>query len=100
MGVQQGQNALAPPPFLMAPPVLPPTVTSFPPLQGLLLLQKGSSQVEIVSNRVSQSSPLEPGSPIVYANDLDIDSQGMIYFTTSVDSPLHRCVTCCLHDSS
>jgi sugar lactone lactonase YvrE len=80
-------------PLLNSPPILPLAVIPLLSLQGLLLLPKNSSQVQVVSNRVSLSSPLEPGSPIVYANDLDIDSQGMIYFTTSVDTPLHRCVT-------
>lgn len=39
---------------------------------------------------VSLSSPLEPGAPIIYANDLDIAADGMVYFTTSVDVILHR----------
>jgi sugar lactone lactonase YvrE len=59
-------------------------------LQGLLLLRNGSSQVELVSSRVSNTSPLAPGSPIIYANDLDIASDGMVYFTSSVDIVLHR----------
>jgi sugar lactone lactonase YvrE len=61
-------------------------------LKGLLLLRKGSSQVEFVASRVSGSSPLEPHQPIIYANDLDIASDGMVYFTTSVDIILHRYV--------
>lgn len=48
-----------------------------------------------MTNRVSLSSPLEPGSPIIYANDMDIASDGMVYFTTSVDVPLIRCVFLC-----
>jgi sugar lactone lactonase YvrE len=58
--------------------------------QGLLLLRNGSRQVEFVASRTSHSSPLEPDSPIVYANDLDIASDGMVYFTSSVDIMLHR----------
>lgn len=59
--------------------------------QGLLLLRNGSRQVEFVASRTSHSSPLEPDSPIIYANDLDIASDGMVYFTSSVDIMLHRC---------
>ena len=41
--------------------------------------------VRILANRVSSSSKIAPGAPIIYANDLDIASDGTIYFTTSVD---------------
>ena len=59
-------------------------------LQGLLMLEKGSNRVVQVTSRVSSSSPLEPGSHINYANDLDIASDGTVYFTTSVDIVLPR----------
>jgi len=59
-------------------------------VQGLLMLPKGSSKVELVANRVSRSSRLEPGEPIIYANDMDIAPDGMVYFTSSNDIVLTR----------
>lgn len=59
-------------------------------VQGLLMLPQGSGQVELVANRVSSSSPLEPGEPIIYANDMDIAPDGMVYFTSSNDVVLIR----------
>jgi len=35
----------------------------------------------LLTARVSDDSPLEPGSLITYANDLDISQDGTIYFT-------------------
>uniref|UniRef100_A0A383VRX2 SMP-30/Gluconolactonase/LRE-like region domain-containing protein n=1 Tax=Tetradesmus obliquus TaxID=3088 RepID=A0A383VRX2_TETOB len=59
-------------------------------LKGILMLEKDTNQVVILTNHVSSSSPLEPGSPILYANDLDVAKDGTVYFTTSVDITLHR----------
>jgi hypothetical protein len=58
--------------------------------QGILKLHKESNVVELLTSRVSHSSPLEPDTPIIYANDLDVARDGNIYFTTSVDIILHR----------
>jgi sugar lactone lactonase YvrE len=41
--------------------------------------------VEVLTNQVSASSPLDPGSDILYANDLDIAPDGTIYFTSCTD---------------
>eukprot|EP00775_Hariotina_reticulata_P004860 gene4860-5105_t len=59
-------------------------------LKGILKLHKDSNVVEMLTSRVSHSSPLEPDTPIIYANDLDVAGDGNIYFTTSVDIILHR----------
>lgn len=39
----------------------------------------------ILATHVSVSSPIDPGSPITYANDLAIASDGKIYFTSCTD---------------
>lgn len=59
-------------------------------VQGLIMLEKDSGRVVLLANRVASSSPLEPGSPIIYANDLDIAPDGTVYFTTSINIHLHR----------
>jgi sugar lactone lactonase YvrE len=59
-------------------------------MQGILMLEKDTNRVVILTNRVSKSSPIDPDSPIIYANDLDVAKDGNIYFTTSVDITLHR----------
>eukprot|EP00882_Tetradesmus_deserticola_P023565 GHRQ01025656.1.p1 GENE.GHRQ01025656.1~~GHRQ01025656.1.p1 ORF type:complete len:145 (+),score=36.02 GHRQ01025656.1:617-1051(+) len=59
-------------------------------LKGILMLEKDSNRVVILTNRVSKSSPIDPDSPIIYANDLDVAKDGSIYFTTSVDVSTHR----------
>eukprot|EP00879_Flechtneria_rotunda_P029720 GHRR01032163.1.p1 GENE.GHRR01032163.1~~GHRR01032163.1.p1 ORF type:complete len:293 (+),score=27.88 GHRR01032163.1:81-881(+) len=59
-------------------------------LKGLLMLEKDTHVVVLLTSRTSKSSPLEPDAPIIYANDLDVASDGNIYFTTSVDIILHR----------
>jgi sugar lactone lactonase YvrE len=59
-------------------------------LKGILMLEKDTNRVVILTNRVSKSSPIDPDSPIQYANDLDVAKDGTIYFTTSVDITLHR----------
>lgn len=50
-----------------------------------------SKQVVLLTNRVSSSSLLQPDTLINYANDLDIASDGTIYFTDSVNISPHRC---------
>lgn len=59
-------------------------------LQGILMLEKDSNRVVILTNRVSKSSPIDPDTPIIYANDLDVAKDGTIYFTTSVNIHPHR----------
>lgn len=53
-------------------------------LKGLTRIDLNSLDLSILSNRVSIDSPIDPDSPINYANDLDIDSDtGDVYFTDS-----------------
>lgn len=59
-------------------------------MQGLVMLEKGTNEVTILANRVSDSSPLYPGTPLIYTNDLDITSDGTVYFTTSINVFPHR----------
>lgn len=59
-------------------------------LQGILMLEKDTHRVIVLTNRVSKSSPLDPDTPIIYANDLDVAKDGTVYFTTSIDIHLHR----------
>lgn len=54
------------------------------------MVEAATNRVVVLTNRVSHSSPLEPDSPIIYANDLDVAADGAVYFTTSVDIILHR----------
>jgi hypothetical protein len=58
------------------------------------MYNSSSKQVVLLSNRVSSSSPMQPDTPITYANDLDIASDGTIYFTDSVNITTHRCAGC------
>ena len=56
-------------------------ITVTPP-QGLVMLEGGpNGRLVYLANRVSLSSPLDPGSQITYADDLDIAADGTIYFT-------------------
>lgn len=61
-------------------------------LKGLIKYDMASKQVVLLTNRVSSSSLLQPDTLINYANDLDIASDGTIYFTDSVNISPHRCV--------
>jgi sugar lactone lactonase YvrE len=49
------------------------------------MLEAATMTVHILANHISSSSLIAPGAPIVYPNDLDIASDGTIYFTASVD---------------
>lgn len=55
-----------------------------------MMLEKDTHRVLIVANRVSDTSAIDPGSEILYANDLDIASDGTIYFTASTNIVPHR----------
>jgi sugar lactone lactonase YvrE len=50
--------------------------------QGLLKLHSGSGMLEVLATHVSPDSPLHPGTPITYANDLAVAPDGAIYFTS------------------
>ena len=57
-------------------------------LQGLVMLERETGKVVILTSQVSDDSPKAPGSVINYANDVDIAKDGTVYFTTSVDIPV------------
>jgi sugar lactone lactonase YvrE len=59
-------------------------------MQGLIMLEARTNAVVLLTNHVSSSSPQDPNMPLSYTNDLDIASDGTIYFTDSVDIPPHR----------
>ena len=59
-------------------------------LQGLVMLEKGSNKVVLLTSRVSADDPLDPESPIDYANDVTVASNGIIYFTDSVQGIMPR----------
>lgn len=48
------------------------------------MLEKGSGKVDILTARVSADDPVAPGSSIDYINDVAVASNGIIYFTDSV----------------
>ena len=51
--------------------------------QGLISVNISSRRIEILSNSVSQDSALAPDSHVSYSNDLDVASDGTIYFSDS-----------------
>jgi hypothetical protein len=53
--------------------------------QGLVKYDYSSSVITLLASHVSDSSPIDPGSEITYANDLAIASDGKIYFTSCSD---------------
>jgi hypothetical protein len=59
-------------------------------LQGLLKVHWDTKEVEVLTNRISASSPLAPDTPLMYANDIDIAADGTIWFTASVNVYPHR----------
>jgi sugar lactone lactonase YvrE len=58
-------------------------------LKGLLRVQLSSGAIEVLANAVKASDGGEP-QPINYANDLDIGSDGSVYFTWCTDGPVAR----------
>lgn len=54
------------------------------PFQGLVMLEKDSGKVVLLTARVSANDPVAPSSAIDYANDVAVASNGIIYFTDSV----------------
>lgn len=59
-------------------------------LQGLVMLERDSRKVVLLTSRVSSDDPLDPGSPIDYINDVAVASSGLIYFTDSVRGIMPR----------
>ncbi|KAG2493647.1 hypothetical protein HYH03_008164 [Edaphochlamys debaryana] len=59
-------------------------------VRGLMMLEKGTQRLVTLSNRVSPDSQLDPGTPIAFANDLDISpTTGEVYFSQSQDIPVN-----------
>ncbi|GAX85618.1 hypothetical protein CEUSTIGMA_g13033.t1 [Chlamydomonas eustigma] len=54
-------------------------------LKGLLSVETGFKRFHILANRVSLNSAIDPGSIITYANDLDIASDGKVFFSDSLN---------------
>lgn len=56
-------------------------------MQGLLKYEyyDFNKDITLLATHVSQSSPIDPGSEITYANDLAIASDGTVYFTSCTD---------------
>jgi len=52
-------------------------------LKGLLRLHLGSGAIELLSGATGS-----PPSPLAYANDLDLDTSGAVYFSSSSDHPV------------
>ena len=61
-----------------------------PALQGLVMLEKDSKKVVLLTSRVSSDDPLDPGSTIDYINDIAVASSGIVYFTDSVQGIMPR----------
>lgn len=60
-------------------------LSHFLPEQGLVKYDYSTAEVTLLASRVSDSSPIDPGSEITYANDLAIAADGKIYFTSCSD---------------
>lgn len=52
-------------------------------LKGLVMVEQGSRRLVLLANSVSHDSPLQPGTHITYANDMDIARDGTVYFSDS-----------------
>ncbi|KAL3133309.1 hypothetical protein ABBQ38_007188 [Trebouxia sp. C0009 RCD-2024] len=59
-------------------------------VKGLILVNATSGLTTILANRVSPSSSKHPGTEVIYADDLDVASDGTVYFSTMTDIPLLR----------
>lgn len=62
-------------------------VHPFPLAQGLTMLEAGTGRLEVLANRASPQSRLAPGSPIHYANDLDVAPDGRVFFSDATAIP-------------
>jgi len=59
--------------------------------QGLHMVEAGSRRVVKLTDRVSPDSPLQPGSPVLYADDVAIAaSSGIVYFSDACSVPMAR----------
>lgn len=56
--------------------------------KGLIKVEVKTKRMEILSTLVSETSSKEPGTPVVYANDLDIAKDGVVYFSDSTIIPV------------
>ncbi len=54
------------------------------------MLEKDSKKVVLLTSRVSADDPLDPDSTIDYINDVVVASDGIIYFTDSVQGIMPR----------
>ena len=54
------------------------------------MLEKDSKKVVLLTSRVSPDDPLDPDSTIDYINDVTVASNGLIYFTDSVQGIMPR----------
>ena len=57
-------------------------------VQGLVSVSKASGLTAIVAKRVSPSACKRPGLTLNFADDLDVASDGTVYFSTLTDVPL------------
>ena len=57
-------------------------------VQGLVSVSKASGLTAIVTKRVSPSASKRPGLELNFADDLDVASDGTVYFSTLTDVPL------------
>ena len=53
--------------------------------QGLISVNATSGLISILANRVSPSSSKYPGAEVIFADDLDVASDGTVYFSTMTD---------------
>jgi hypothetical protein len=51
--------------------------------QGLVMLEKDTNKVVLLTDKVSADDPLAPDTTIDYINDVAIASNGIIYFSDS-----------------
>ena len=56
-------------------------------LQGLVLVHATNGLSTVLTKRVSPSASEQPGSEIIFADDLDVAADGTVYFSTLTDVP-------------
>jgi len=54
-------------------------------MKGLLQVDVNTGAVSILAAKVSNTSPISPGAPLRFVDDLDIASDGTIYFSDASD---------------
>ena len=57
-------------------------------MQGLVLVHATNGLSTVLTKRVSPSASKQPGSEIIFADDLDVAADGTVYFSTLTDVPL------------